>query len=254
MIHPAQRTMVYTSAAIALFATGLLAPAAAFAQSGMLDQTSPESNTFFNYESTTLVWQQQIKAGIAGKLEGITVVFSGSTGGSFTLRVRLGPAPSTQPVLFQTSVVNTMGMGGTESQFVDMTAANIILAVDSLYVMEIQGDGYPLSGHGSYVAPPGQPLYPEPLYRNGSPYNAGFRLAFSTYMVLPCPLGMACDDNDLCTTGDACNANDVCVGMPVVCSPADACHVSGARAQAARAAAVRAQAARAAAAAMTKAA
>jgi hypothetical protein len=43
----------------------------------------------------------------------------------------------------------------------------------------------------------------------------------------PAADGTACDDGDLCTQGDACQAGGCAAGEPVVCAPADDCHVAG---------------------------
>jgi len=52
--------------------------------------------------------------------------------------------------------------------------------VGDTFVWEVQGDGSGVNGRGSYIAPPGTPLYPESLYLNGPPCYAdcGWRLGF----------------------------------------------------------------------------
>src|SRR5690349_6152550 len=89
----------------------LLAPAAAWAQTGVLDQTSPfeaaGSSTFFTVDSTR-TWQQQISVGIAGQLEGIKLQCSGTAGDFANVTIRSGAAPSTQPALFQGVVTKSM--------------------------------------------------------------------------------------------------------------------------------------------------
>jgi hypothetical protein len=198
---------------------------AAFAAVGTLDQTGVGTNTSFNADTATLIWQQQIQVGLTGPLAGISVTATGKTSTQFTLRVRSGSAPSTQPVLFQQLVTVTATMAA-ETVFVDMTASGITFTAGNMFVMEIQGNGTGANIIGAYVAPPGTPGYPQPLYRNGSAYAAGFTLAFQTY-VITCPTGASCDDGNPCTTNDTCNASYVCVGTPVVCTASDQCHAAG---------------------------
>lgn len=216
-------------AALAIAAAGFLAGVPALAQNGVLDQTSPipmgGGSANFNADAAFLIWQQQIKTGIAGQLEGITITLTGPVGGTLDFRIRKGAAPSAQPVLFSTLV--TKSMAGTQALFVDTTASLIPLAVGEIYVMEIQGTGSGLGLNGSYVAPPGQPLYSEPLYLGNNPHaDGGWRLGVMTYMIDPCPVGGGCDDGDPCTTEDVCQGG-VCAGTPIFCGAVDSCHADG---------------------------
>ena len=207
-------------AVLAAFLLVFLGSRAAFAL-GTLDQTSPAPNTFFNADTVTLVWQQQIQVGLTGPLAGISITATGPTA-QFNIRVRSGAAPSAQPVLFQQLVT----VSGTQPQFVDMTASGITFTAGNLFVMEIQGNGTGAFIMGDYVAPPGTPGYPQPLYRNGSAYGAGYTLGFRSY-VITCPTGASCDDGNACTINDTCNASYVCVGTPAVCTESDQCHAVG---------------------------
>lgn len=81
---------------------------AAVAQTGTLDQdNSSMFNAGFNADAPSLVWQQEVQAGIAGTLEGIEVFMSGNPGGSFEVRIRAGGGWNTSPILFQTVVTQS---------------------------------------------------------------------------------------------------------------------------------------------------
>lgn len=132
----------------------------------------------------SLVWQCQVKTGIAGQLEGVTIsTTQGSVGQTVDLRLRVGTGWNTSPAAFSTTVVKTQA--GNEDIFVNMTAANIQLNVNDLYVIELQGTGTGTGLAGSYTPPPGTPQYPEFLYLNGPGCftDCGWRIAFQTWML-----------------------------------------------------------------------
>src|SRR5262245_1202184 len=95
---------------LAAFLLVFLGSRAAFPAVGTLDQTGTGTNTSFNADTTTLIWQQQIQVGLTGPLAGISVTATGKTSTQFTLRVRSGSAPSSQPVLFQQLVTTAAAM------------------------------------------------------------------------------------------------------------------------------------------------
>lgn len=162
----------------------LLAAAPLTAQTGTPDQQSPFGNASFNMDATSLTWQQQIRAGIAGTLEGIHVKLNSPAGspGTVNVSIRLGGGWSGGAVLWS-GTANTVGLGAMEDVFIDVSSAGINLAANDLYVMELQGTGTGVWMQGSYVAPPGTPLYPEPLFLNQNPYPAGWLLGFETFML-----------------------------------------------------------------------
>ena len=160
--------------------------ACAHGQTGTLDQVSPvpsgASAAGFNVSASALVWQSQIKCGVAGTLEGIRVKLSGPVGVQVGMRIRAGAAWNTSPALFEG--LATKVTPGVEFVFVNTAAANIDLAAGDLYVMELQGDDSGTGLDGSHVGPPGTPLYPEPLFLNGAIYHdGGWRQGFETYML-----------------------------------------------------------------------
>jgi len=158
------------------------------AQSGSLDQTSPNpgsgQSAWFNGDATSLIWQCQVATGIAGQLEGVTIsTTQGSVGQTVDLRLRVGTGWNTSAAAFTTTVVKASA--GSEDIFVDMTAANIMLNVNDLYVIELQGTGTGTGLAGSYTPPPGTAQYPEYLYLNGPGCfsDCGWRIAFQTWML-----------------------------------------------------------------------
>ena len=177
------RTSFVLSPALAL---GMLLGSAS-AQTGTLDQVSPNpgsgQSAWFNGDATILVWQCQVKTGIAGQLEGVTIsTTSGTAGSTVDLRLRVGTGWNVNPAAFTTTVVKTTS--AAEDIFVDMTSSNIVLNVNDLYVIELQGTGTGTGLAGSYTPPPGTPQYPEYLYLNGPGCFAdcGWRIAFQTWM------------------------------------------------------------------------
>lgn len=174
----------------------ILAPVLAVAQNGVLDQHSPRDlnahSAQFNVDASFLVWQQQIRAGISGQLEGIKLTFAVSpVGANFHVRIRTGPTWSTNAVLFDGSVTNSTG--GFDEVFVDMTSADIMLSAGDDFVMETQGTDSGAWFIGSYVDPTaGPPLYPYPLYLGPGGFPPGWRHGFDTYMLT----GAACNPCD----------------------------------------------------------
>lgn len=185
---------------VTLCLTSLTSAAVAFAQTGTLDQESPLSETGpnsaqFNIDANFLVWQQQVRAGLDGTLEGVRLRLTGNAGATFNFRVRMGQAWSPQSAVFETLV--TKSETGLETIFVDMTESAIALAVGDTYVLEYQGTDTGVWMIGSYVDPAiGPPLYPEPLWLMSGEFVPGWRLGFQTFMVAG---GSPCEgdlDND----------------------------------------------------------
>jgi hypothetical protein len=174
----------------------ILSSAGALAQSGLLDQSSPATNAGFNLSDPTQVWQQQVRAGTTGRLTAIRLTFFGNAGAQAVIRVRKAAAwAGATPVLIQT-VTKT---GSSAQQIlIDASGANITLVYGEPFVIEAQGNNTGMNLTGNYVAPPGSPMYPEPLYRAGHVHSdGGFRFGFETWMlagtVPPCYAN--CDGN-----------------------------------------------------------
>ncbi len=147
----------------AILTLGLLALAAplASAQSGNLDQSSPFGNAWFNGGTNVLIWQQQVKAGVPGLLEGVEIEITGAAGSTLDVLIRLGPGWNTGAVAFSTTV-SSVGTGGWERVYVDTSAAGIVLNAGDRFVVEMTGNTG-MGIHGDYQAPPATPPYPEEL-------------------------------------------------------------------------------------------
>lgn len=175
---------------------------AAVAQTGTLDQdNSSMFNAGFNGDAPSLIWQQEVQAGVAGTLEGLEVFMSGNSGSTFEVRIRAGAGWNTSPILFQTVVTQTSS--GVVPVFINTSAANITLPVGGLFVFEVQGNGSGGGISGSYVNPTsGSPTYPNFLFLGGPGCFAdcGWRLAFRSYMLT----GPAAP-NSYCTAGTTTN-------------------------------------------------
>ena len=164
-------------------ATLLTLSAAALGQTGTLDQQSPMTNAGYNLNASSLTWQQQVRVGVAGQLEGFELTIQGNAGAQFNARVRVGDGWNTGAILFQN--LFTKPNSGNEIMFIDVTSANIMLNVNDTFVIETQGNDTGAGLVGSYVTPPGSPLYAENLYLNGPGCFAdcGWRHGFNTYMI-----------------------------------------------------------------------
>jgi hypothetical protein len=172
---------------------------AAVAQTGTLDQdNSSMFNAGFNGDAPSLVWQQEVQAGVAGTLEGVEIFLNGNPGSSFDFRIRDGAGWNTSPVLFQTVVTQTGGFN--TPYFVNTSSANLVLAPGSKFVFEIQGNSTGGGMTGSYVL--GNPTYPNFLHLGGPGCFAdcGWRLAFRTYM-----LSGPAAPSSYCTSGTTTN-------------------------------------------------
>lgn len=160
----------------------LLCAAPLAAQSGTLDQSSPFSNASFNLGTNVLTWQAQVRAGTGGTLEGFTLSLRGSAGATVDLGIRLGDAWSANAMLWS-GTATMAGTGTWELHFLDCSAAGIALNAGDTFVIEMTGNSG-VNAQGEYVAPPGTPPYPEPLYLNSSVHsNGGWRIGFQTWML-----------------------------------------------------------------------
>ena len=101
MVRLSQRLSLPAACAALCLVALTLSPSRALAQSGTIDQVSPGGTAGFNRDAASLIWQQQIRAGAAGKLEGIAIIASsGGAGAQVNVRIRKGAAPSSSPLLF----------------------------------------------------------------------------------------------------------------------------------------------------------
>ncbi|MCL4199487.1 MAG: hypothetical protein KJZ69_18490 [Phycisphaerales bacterium] len=165
-----------------LFAAGVMGlGAVALGQTGTLDQQSPMTNAWYNIGASSLTWQQQVRCGIAGQLEGFQLTIAGNPGAQFNVRVRVGDGWNTGAIVFQN--LFTKPGSGNEIMFIDVTSANINLNAGDTFVIETQGNDTGAGLIGNYD--PANPGYPEWLFLNGPGCysNCGWRHGFNTYML-----------------------------------------------------------------------
>ncbi|MFG0329347.1 MAG: hypothetical protein ACF8PN_05545 [Phycisphaerales bacterium] len=154
----------------------------ATAQSGTLDQQSPMSNASYNLSASTLVWQQQIRAGIDGQLEGFELTFSGPTGAQIFIEIRMGDAWSYLSPVYTTSYTKTTS--ANELVYFDTTGAGIFMNAGDTFSLHTYGNDTGMNLIGNYVDPTvGPPLYDEPLWLNESVFVDGWRHGFNTYVL-----------------------------------------------------------------------
>jgi hypothetical protein len=171
-----------------VLAIGALIPLSS-AQSGTPDQVSPGNNASFNGDAPSLTWQLEVQAGLAGILEGFTLELSGNIGSQLDARVKLGPGWNTSTALFTTVLTKTTA--SSETLFVDCSSAGISVSPGTQFVIELQGNATGTWIVGSYVPPPGTPLYAPYLYLGGPGCFAdcGWRIGFTTYVeTVPAPV------------------------------------------------------------------
>jgi hypothetical protein len=203
------------SSALAVLA---LSTAIASAQNGQLDQASPYPGTGatvgYNGSASSLVWQQQVRAGITGQLEGIKLFLNGTINSHIDVRVRLGNGWNTGPVVFQGVALKTTSTFN-EQVFVNAVGANLVIAAGNTFVIELQGQDDGGGFLGNYTAPPAPAQYPEPLYLNGpSCYvDCGYRIAFETYVLAGGPPLVYCTSG---TTTNGCAASITASANPKV--------------------------------------
>ncbi len=168
-----------------LLAGTLISAGPALAQTGQFDQISPDQDACFNLGDTTKVWQQQVRVGVSGLLDGFQMTLAGPVGARASFRIRRGDGWTTQPAEWAATYEKTTA--GDEQTFFYLGTANLYLSQDDTFVIEMRGNGSGMMVKGSYVDPQvGAPAYPEELYLNGPNCYAdcGWRVAFETWMLV----------------------------------------------------------------------
>lgn len=181
--------------AIALLA--LCSPA--LAQTGVIDQSSPYGNgppqqILLDTSTPGIVWQQEVRAGLSGQLEGVQLRLAGPIGTQVEIRVRMGAGWNTVAPAF--SALLTKQSLSQEQFFVNCSAANILQVPGTLFVIEVVGAGATPGSAvmGTYTAPPGTPLHPRFLFKNGPACfgDCGSHVAFRTFVVNGATPGVYC--------------------------------------------------------------
>ncbi len=116
---------------VASLAAGMLALAAASAAqaAGLLDQSNPGGSAGLN--GVGHQWQQEVTAGVGGRLTGITLW----GGGSARVRIAEGDAFNAGPFAFSQLVA--FAPNNPAGLFIDTRAANIILSAGETFVIDL---------------------------------------------------------------------------------------------------------------------
>ncbi|MFG0285362.1 MAG: hypothetical protein ACF8R7_13165 [Phycisphaerales bacterium JB039] len=171
-------------------------------QVGVIDQVSewreisfPSLYTRYNVSEPTLIWFQQIRAGLRGQLEGIEVGSWGPAGAQCAIRIRSGTVAALGPVLFEVRIEKQTD-DPEEPIFVDMTGHGFHAAAGQAFVLEAHGNGTGMWLHGSSTpSRTAPPLYPEPLGAIGARPEPKQRLGFTTYVLVDGRCYPDCDDS-----------------------------------------------------------
>ncbi|MFW5652810.1 MAG: hypothetical protein ACOC0P_02090 [Planctomycetota bacterium] len=165
-----------TSAA-AIATAALAASGAAFAQTGTLDQSSPQEFVAFTNGQD---WQQEIEVGLDGQLEGVTLYFFASQTANTTVSFNVyetGTACNPGNLVFSDSYTVSQA-GVVEETFVDLTALNLNYTVGDVFLLEFFPA--PNTGEATFLGN-GDKYANGSMCGNGVPYQPG-DAAFMTYM------------------------------------------------------------------------
>ena len=198
--------MILTTLARALALTAIVA-APASGQTSTLDQVSPDTGETFYAGTSNIVWQQQVRVGVEGRLEALEMTFSGPVGAKVRVRIRMAAGWTQTPHVW-TTIFTSQNLADQLPRF-NLLGAAIDVVPGDVFVVEVQGDGSGMSTAGSYVDPgQGAPEYPEPLFLGGPGCYAdcGWRIAFKTWVLVP--------DTD----GNYCSVNANSTGSPALMS------------------------------------
>ena len=165
----------------------------ALAQFGTVDQFSLSgtgSGASIVGSNQSPAWQQQVHAGMAGYLQGISLFVGGSAGLTIPIRLRSGEGWSTNPVLWETVYV-VPGTMQTDMQYFDVRSANLLLAPGDPFVIEVELHAG--TGQGASHSTPA--CYPGGLFLGNSNCHAdcSFRMQFKTWMDVQPPGASYCD-------------------------------------------------------------
>lgn len=138
-----------------------------------LDQASTSTGVGFNGDASSLTWQQDVVAGLAGQLTAIELFFYNP--GSARVAVNAGAAWQSDTDDFSTIFTT----GSTGWQAIDVSGAGLVFDSGDHFAIEIGGvsGGLWFGGINSNPYPSGG------IWLNGSPYSSGsYDMAFKTYV------------------------------------------------------------------------
>lgn len=195
----------------------------AVAQTGVADQLSPFPPIFPPGTSgglgaflTTQIFDQEVRIGVHGTLEGFRCASYGDPGATVTVRVRPGPVTAPGPAVF-TTVLTRVG-SVYEEHWVDASSAALHVTPGMAVTLEFQGMGSIFYVGDNHVDPAlGPPLYPFPFFVNGASFaDGGYRLAFETFtLTTPGSFVYYCRGDG---TGTPCPCgNNSPIGNPMGC-------------------------------------
>lgn len=185
------------------------------AQLGVVDQISPTPGSAqtanFAVSNPTHVWQQQVRAGVAGTLTAVEVELTGPASARVLMRVRPSAGWSNAAPVFQAWLQKTAV--GAQKKIVDVTSAQLQLAIGDPFVIELVGDGSLAGVNGSYTSTAqGAPEFVEPLFLAGPTCygNCGWRIGLRTWVtggdVTEFCFGVTCPCGNSATGGGCANS------------------------------------------------
>jgi len=169
---------------IALFLSLTALTSIAGAHSGVLDQVAPRTAAMLLAEDPAYIWQQQVRVGVAGRLDAFEIAVRGTEDATLHVRLRVGDGWNVGPVVWAETIAD-VPTHWTELIFT-VDDVGLDFQVGQTFVIEVQGAGTGLQVWSSYVDPvDGPALYPEELYLNGPGcyWDCNFRMSFRTWML-----------------------------------------------------------------------
>lgn len=134
------------------------------------DQFSPYTNATFNNGN----FQQQVTAGLSGKLAGVSLYNWGGQSQNLSFYLNLGSGWQTDPNNYGASITLTIP---DDWNYIDVSSANIILNSGDQFMIGLVLSSNHIGGSYNTI----NPEYPYPVYVNGSLYGAAWRIGFKTF-------------------------------------------------------------------------
>ncbi|MEM1449016.1 MAG: hypothetical protein AAF957_22720 [Planctomycetota bacterium] len=171
----------------------LLSPAAAFAQSGTLDQDNAMiTNVSVNMAFAPFVYEQVVQVGISGALEGIVLRLAGTNTVTPNFPVKIyewNAVTLTKGSQLWSGGVPSTNLPYFTNQYIDLLTANLLFDAGETFLIEVGDPAADLTGWGlsfnqgwDQATSMHIPLYDQDMYADGilDPLQ---RLVFQTWMV-----------------------------------------------------------------------